>query len=244
MKSIRILLFNAFVLCIWMNADAQKRYADLRVTMQKPFEGQRVWSPGMIEFQFSIFNHGPDTLFSYDTLEYAAGHSFLSPPIDRIKRALGQMIAPTDSMTIVDSIAIDGDMYIEKMTFSFAAVPLTYNSDPENRLSPEYWDDRHDNSPSVIVEHLLLSTEDIEENAEQVTIYPNPVTQGKLTVKLPKGTDGSIAVYDFVGRKVLAVSNVSKSQFVLDVSHLHGNFILVARNEKNLVIGREKIIIP
>lgn len=198
----------------------------------------------MIEFQFSIFNHGPDTLFSYDTLEYAAGHSFLSPPIERVKRALGRMIVPLDSMTFIDSIAINGDMYIEKMTFSFAAVPLTYNSDPDNRLSPEYWDDRHDNSPSVTVEHLLLSTEGIQRNSEQVTIYPNPVSNGQLTISLPSGVTGNMTLYDFVGRKIMEIPKISQAKSVHDVSQLHGHFVLIVRDEKNRVIGRNKIIIP
>jgi len=114
----------------------------------------------------------------------------------------------------------------------------------DNFANEEYWGivtrDRVPKLSYYVVQEIYeASSLSIQENPLNISIYPNPVSDGFLNVINPSNEPLSISIYDFNGRKINSQQIIFDSVDISDLSN--GFYSLVIRSgEKNTV---KKIVV-
>ena len=92
-----------------------------------------------------------------------------------------------------------------------------------------------------VVAGTTLSTSS-NEFANAVNMYPNPVTNNELHIKLLEGTNSAIEFYDLAGRKVLNAKIQNRSVTTLNLNSLNKGLYLVKLNQGSKSITKKVII--
>ncbi len=80
-------------------------------------------------------------------------------------------------------------------------------------------------------------------NKTNVRIYPNPVANGKLTVKIIDGFEGStsVTVFDISGR-IYYLSPIEKSETVIDVSGFKSGLYITKISNSNIFYSYKLLV--
>jgi myo-inositol-hexaphosphate 3-phosphohydrolase len=74
---------------------------------------------------------------------------------------------------------------------------------------------------------------------EGLTIYPNPVSNGKLYISTLKNTSKDVEIFDVLGKKIYASSFWGTS---LDISKLNSGVYIIKVTENNITATRKLIV--
>ena len=109
-------------------------------------------------------------------------------------------MVPGDSFIIHDSIYMDFYRDQDEFEIRFAVVPAMISRDYGDRnLWSEFAEDRINNSASLPLRHRrILSAEPLQ--PEEIRVYPNPCTTGRLTLTGPQISD--LRITDVLGRGI------------------------------------------
>lgn len=80
-----------------------------------------------------------------------------------------------------------------------------------------------------------------ENTLEKVQVYPNPVTNGKITINTETNSNKTVELYDVLGKKILN-TEMSSYQKEINVTHLKAGVYILKIAEKNNSITRKVII--
>lgn len=97
------------------------------------------------------------------------------------------------------------------------------------------WGISVDDSPGEL--GLVLSSDTFD--IQGFTLYPNPVSNGKVTITTAKNASKSVVVYDVLGKQVLGRT---LSGNVLDVSALHAGVYILKVTEDGKTATRKLVI--
>jgi len=190
--------YGILMMLIHASAFAQHRYADLRVKIIDPAPYSIFYSPTVLHYAFEVVNQGPDSLWPMDSMRYEMVHTGGGgKPVSR--QNLGRYIAPGDSFIVYDSIGIDywrDEDDFEIRLLSFRIFSRDYGS---RNLWSEFWEDTEDNRARLSLRHRrILSAEPLQ--PEEIRVYPNPCTTGRLTLSGPQISD--LRITDVLGRGI------------------------------------------
>ncbi|MCV2486629.1 T9SS type A sorting domain-containing protein [Flavobacterium sp. SH_e] len=85
----------------------------------------------------------------------------------------------------------------------------------------------------------LPKTQESSTSIEGLSLYPNPVTNGKVYISSKNDLEKEIIVFDILGKKVLQAHLVSKE---LNVSELPPGVYIIRISEQNASATRKLII--
>lgn len=94
---------------------------------------------------------------------------------------------------------------------------------------------------------LSLSAQDIKQQTKQqetsviegLSLYPNPVTNGKVYISTKNDLNKEVIIFDLLGKKVLQTLISSKE---LNVSSLNPGVYIIKINEENATATRKLIV--
>ena len=230
--------YGILMMLIHASAFAQHRYADLRVKIIDPAPYSIVHSPGYLPYAFEVVNQGPDSLWPLDSMRYEMVHSGGGGrPFSRHR--LGKYVVPGDSFIIHDSIYMDFYRDQDEFEIRFAVVPAMISRDYGDRnLWSEFAEDRINNSARLPLRHRrILSAEPLQ--PEEIRVYPNPCTTGRLTLSGPQISD--LRITDVLGRGIAHRRIEQQGQAtVVEVSpHQAGMYTVEYRTPDKII--RQKI---
>jgi hypothetical protein len=184
---------------------AQIRYSDVAVSFEYPKDGDTVYALTDLNYSFWLINHGEDSLFASDSLNYEVTTSFPNDDDERFK-ILGSDIAPGDSLLLYDKLWLHKDVNQKSVSLFFnqrASVFTDFDSD--RLLVQEVYPGLENNVDQVDVVYRKSTASIQELDISAYTIFPNPISAGSnLTIKTIKGDDQiSINLIDFLGRVVV-----------------------------------------
>ena len=235
LTAILILAFFANPAC------AQHRYADLRCKIIDPAPYSIFYSPTVLHYAFEVVNQGPDSLWPMDSMRYEMVHTGGGgKPVSR--QNLGRYIAPGDSFIVYDSIGIDywrDEDDFEIRLLSFRIFSRDYGS---RNLWSEFWEDTEDNRARLSLRHRrILSAEPLQ--PEEIRVYPNPCTTGRLTLSGPQISD--LRITDVLGRGIAhrRIEQQGQATVVEVFPHQAGMYTVEYRTPDKII--RQKIyLIP
>lgn len=108
-------------------------------------------------------------------------------------------MVPGDSFIIHDSIYLDFYNDYDKFELRLLT-PLMFSHDYGSRnLWSEFWEDTEDNDARLPLRHRrILSAEPLQ--PEEIRVYPNPCTTGRLNLTGPQISD--LRITDVLGRGI------------------------------------------
>ena len=221
---------------------AQHRYADLRVKIIDPPPYSIFYSPTVLHYAFEVVNQGPDSLWPMDSMYYIMVHTGGgSRPKTRIK--LNKYVVPGDSFIVYDSIGIDYWRDEDDFEIRFSYTPAMFSHDYGSRnLWSEFHEDTKDNSASLPLKHRrILSAEPLQ--PEEIRVYPNPCTTGRLTLAGPQISD--LRITDVLGRGIAHRRIEQQGQAtVVEVFPHHAGMYTVEYRTPNKIIRQKIYLIP
>lgn len=194
------------ILLTSLHVVAQQRYADLKVNLLDPKQGDTIYIDDQFNISAKVINLGADTVHSSDTLGlglifdgnpimfYLNGTPVQYLPMD------GYEIAPGDSVTIGFSFTVSTGWQTGPTTFCAEVTPINAtDSITDTALS-----NNQSCANLKILEHTTsISGTNIQRNT--VVIYPNPVSDIlNITFELPVHKKVALKITDMAGRVVIS----------------------------------------
>lgn len=240
MKPKLIMLVIALVALFETSVCQTIRYADLKISFTNPKVNTQIVSPSEIGFEFTVTNQGPDTIFQSDTLFYTSGHSFKLRN-DETKIPIPQIIAPGDSILVMDTITVNSGKTLSEFRLFFINVPMTYGPDHGKlKLTNEFSEDRHDNNPVLVLKHIGNSGAPAINNVSGI-IYPNPLTGNKLHLRGFNNIT-SISMYNLNMQQVTSNLKATVEENSLELMNVNpGIYFIHIIDDKGLFV--DKIIV-
>lgn len=116
----------------------------------------------------------------------------------------------------------------------------------ENIADPEDGGDgkNHPERIAKLVVHYKMTTGigDQHISKAKLDVYPNPVRQGTVTVRMPGNMKGSIRVYNMAGQAVIDIEGINTTLVKMDVSHLPAGIYMVVATQED-TIATQKLIV-
>lgn len=157
------------------------RNADLRVEFISPDSNSVYTSPVTILYTLRIFNQGPDTIWPGDSISFQTSHSGVYKS-KRETYAFGKMLTIGDSIDISSSVTVNSGKTITKFQIFFTNAPQAFGfTKDKGKLFPETNETIADNR-AVVTFKLFGSSNVTENELTQLELYPNPVTNGEITI--------------------------------------------------------------
>lgn len=76
-------------------------------------------------------------------------------------------------------------------------------------------------------------------NIEDLTLYPNPVSQGKIYIVTKQNLTKDIEIFNVLGKKIFSTTLVGKE---LNISKLHAGVYIIKIAENNVSTTRKLVI--
>jgi len=237
MKKILTVLF----VCVsYFQSNGQYRYCDVAIRFESPKDGETVTDLSSLSFSFWLINQGPDSIFSWDSLNYQMSIGVASG--EEITKVMGQDIAPRDSVLFLDSFYTSKEVQNGNLSLFFLRRVAVFSPKPVSRpLFPEVSPYTGDNSDhlSLFYKKNTASVNDIA--VPNVVVFPNPVFNSTFSVRMQNVTDTKLRIYDITGREfqfeifeVIDKNNIMVS--VLDLSR--GMYFLAIDNGNSSSVHR------
>ena len=167
----------------------QIRNVKIEYKIIAPDSGSLFVSPSQIPVAFLIYNHGSDSLYSTDSFSYFISHELQYPNEDVEGRfVLGKDIPPGDS-SIVFRDTSSVNWTFDKTSFSFQLQVLCSYFTPglgdnTNYINITSVPDQKLKRRVVLRHDYLSSITDAYQLANDLDVYPNPVYDDLLNVKV------------------------------------------------------------
>ena len=95
----------------------------------------------------------------------------------------------------------------------------------------------------MILEEIPLST--ISEIQPEIKIYPNPVSNGKISIEntFQQGEEINLVIYDLLGRAMISSDFKANSNFIeVDVSSLKTGLFIIQLKSETGVLSHKLIV--
>ncbi len=233
------------ILLTSLHVVAQQRYADLKVNLLDPKQGDTIYIDDQFNISAKVINLGADTVHSSDTLGlglifdgnpimfYLNGTPVQYLPMD------GYEIAPGDSVTIGFSFTVSTGWQTGPTTFCAEVTPINAtDSITDTALS-----NNQSCANLKILEHTTSVTTASKQNSI-VVIYPNPVSDIlNMAFELSVQKQVSLKITDMSGRVVISNEwgDMSKGMNKLSVNTgllAPGMYLYELQLDKERVKGR------
>ena len=193
-EQICMIMKNAFLLFIIIfisfTSYGQERFADCRVHILSPADGDTVQYPQWIKVKFSIYNQGPDSIYDTDELVYILQQTNNDSPALSVQYKIGQFIPAGDFVVLVDSVPITRNDNYEDAYVFFGRPPHFWGFGGDRPLRYERGDELEDNKGGLKLTQVK-NTASVREEIyvdDGFIVYPNPIALGDvLTLKYPSG---------------------------------------------------------
>jgi M6 family metalloprotease-like protein len=124
------------------------------------------------------------------------------------KKSVSNLIVGAENgFTIVPKIGLDTGTYTATVTVSGKGISKNFNV-------------------SFFVTPVVSAISEFENNAV-LSVYPNPITNGQLTIDNGELPIDNVEIYDIMGKKQLSIINYQLSIIQIDISHLPNGMYIV-----------------
>jgi hypothetical protein len=196
--------------------DAQVRYSNLSLNILYPEVGHYFISPGTDSVVFTIYNNGPDTIFSSDrfSVRILLSDIYLDP---LTSRNFGENLLPGDSIN--QSIFFPLKYYHHRTEIPICLSLKSWSMTNSILFSEEDSTSMFENNVTckTVAHNRLVGIENAVTDPD-ITLYPNPASDKLLLKGIIRNQVLSVEVYDNLGNNIIIGSLNENAE--LDVSEL------------------------
>lgn len=212
------------------------RHADLKVKFVTPDSNAVFASPADIPFTFRVYNQGPDTIWPTDSLTFKPSHTLVNYSKTETV-AWGKMVAKGDSMDFSSSVYVNYSKDLNNFQLFFGEIPLAFGfTKDKGTLYSETNETQADNNAKVSFK-LLGSSNVTENELVHLEVFPNPVTNGAITIS-GISEIGKVILYNNTMQLIsqtepdassnsatIPINNVPQGIYFVQVTTTEGSFV-------------------
>jgi hypothetical protein len=259
MKKLYTLLVYVLIFCI--AAHAQKRYVDIKLSLDSPRNNQSVMPGSFLAINTILTNLGPDTLYATDSIALlifdASGNVVVYH--DGTKPAMYYHGFPAQKLIPGDTMHLKGPSLPIELTVAPGAIKYCIRAVPYRDSINEMWYPAKqnlsdtgingiNNDSCVTINVLSVSVNDVPtQDFSGVHVYPNPTYSfASFNIDLLKGGNLNISLTDMTGRVVLSEQkiNLPKGRQVMSINTAHlnrGIYLYKVSMGQDVVTGKLRI---
>lgn len=235
--TIRTILIPALLLASVAGANAQQRKCDMAINLIEPAPSAVINAFAQYNIRVNIANHGPDTLFTGDTLYY---NKPTQPSFDYDTYILTQPIFPGSNLTLTLETLnnVNTDETDQVMDYYLYVVSNLANNgrfiDTANDAN------NYDVNANVTFKAgKPTAIDDMTKGNALLELYPNPASSGILLQTGPGQNIRKARVADMTGREVMIRTFAGSAKQPLDISALlPGMYLVQVETDKGRATAR------
>ncbi len=227
----KVLLLLAFVIIGCLSAQAQKRYVDIKLSLDSPRNNDLVMPGNSIAIKTVLTNQGPDTLYATDSvalLMFDASANVVIYADGGVSKQYyygfpARRLAPGDTMHLegprlpISASAIGSVRYcVRAMPYRDSINEMWY---PAKQNLSDTGINSINNDSCVTIHVLSMSVED-DPLLSGVSVYPNPAHGVvRFSIDMPSRADVNVLLTDMAGRVAVnqQKTNLPKGRQVLNI---------------------------